>query len=155
MRCTAIRKLISLHIDNRLSSDEEKAFSSHVGTCPGCQEALEEAQAVHKLFTSAERLSAPYGFTTRVMAGIRAEEPSLWWAIFTHRPLVLRAMEWGFALIVIVSGLLFGNLLVPERVPPQGHVSIQESFSLDLFQAVPPGSLSGAYVALAEANHEK
>lgn len=155
MRCAEIRKLISLYIDDRLSPDEREAFSSHIRTCSGCQGALGEAQAVHGLLASAERFPAPYGFTTRVMSRITAEEPSPWWAVFTGRPLVLRAMEWGFALIVIVSGLLFGNLLVSERVPPQGPVSIQESFSLDLFQAAPPDSISAAYVALAEAPYEK
>ncbi|MGC1401424.1 MAG: zf-HC2 domain-containing protein [Thermodesulfobacteriota bacterium] len=155
MRCAEIRKLISLYIDDRLSPDEKEALSSHTRNCSGCQEALEEARAVHELFASAERFSAPYGFTTRVLANLETESLSPWWAIFTRRPLILRVMELGFALIVVVSGLHFGNLLVPERVPPQRPMSVQESFSLDLFQATPPDSISGAYVALAEASHEK
>lgn len=155
MRCAEIPKLISLYIDDRLGRDEKEAFSSHIRNCAGCSQVLEEEKAVHELLASCERFSAPYGFTTRVMASITTEEPSPWWAVFTRRPLVLRAMEWGFALIAIVSGLLFGNLLVPDRIPSQGPVSIQESFSLDLFQAAPPDSISGAYVALAEAPHEK
>ena len=155
MRCAEIRKLISLSIDDRLSPDEKESLSSHIRNCSGCKEALEEERAVHELFASAERFSAPYGFTTRVLANLETESSSPWWAVFTRRPLVLRAMELGFALIVIVSGLLFGNLLVPRRVPPQRPVSVQESFSLDLFQATPPDSISGAYVALAEAPYEK
>lgn len=155
MRCAEIRKQISSFIDDRLCPEVKEAFSSHIRACPGCQEALKEAQAIHSMLASGERFSAPYGFTTRVMARLTAEEPSPWWAVLTRRPMVLRAMEWGFALIVIVSGLLFGNLLVSERIPPQGPVSVQESFSLDLFQATPPDSISGAYVALAEAPNEK
>jgi anti-sigma factor RsiW len=155
MGCAKIRKLISLYIDDRLSPDEREAFTFHIRTCSGCQEEIEEARAVSELLASAERFSAPYGFNTRVMSRITAEEPSPWWTVLTRRPLVLRTMEWGFALIVIVTGLLFGNQLVPERVPPQGPVSVQESFSLDLFQAAPPDSISGAYVALAGTPYEK
>ena len=73
MHCAEIRKLISLYIDDRLSPDEKEAFSSHTRNCSGCQEALEEARAVHELFASAERFSAPYGFTTRVLANLETE----------------------------------------------------------------------------------
>ena len=155
MQCIGLRKLISSYIDGQLSPDEKEAFSSHIRNCSGCQKALEEARAVHELFASAERFSAPYGFTTRVMANLETESSSPWWAVFTRRPLILRAMELGFALIVIVSGLFFGNLLVPKQVPPQRPAGVQESFSLDLFQAAPPGSISGTYAALAEAPNER
>lgn len=155
MRCAEIRKMISLSIDERLSPDEKESLSSHIRNCSGCKEALEEERAVHELFASAERFSAPYGFSTRILANLETESPSPWWAVFTCRPLILRAMEWGFALIVIVSGLFFGNLLVADRVSPRQSITLQESFSLDLFQATPPDSISGAYVALAEANREK
>lgn len=154
MHCAEIRKQISSFIDDRLGRDEKEAFLSHMRNCTACRKVLEEEKAVHELLASAERFSVPYGFTTRVMANL-TEEPASWWAAFTRRPLILGAVEWGFALIVIVSGLLFGNLLVSERVPPQGPVSVQESFSLDLFQAAPPDSISGVYVALAEAANEK
>jgi anti-sigma factor RsiW len=155
MQCTELRKLISSYIDGQLRPDEKEALSSHIRNCSSCQEAVEEARAVHELFASAERFSAPYGFTTRVMASITAEEPSPWWAVFTRRPLVLRAMELGFALIVIVSGLVFGNLLVADRGAYGQSPTLQESFSLDLFQAAPPDSIAGAYVALAETGREK
>jgi anti-sigma factor RsiW len=155
MQCSGIKELISSYIDDQLGPGEKEDFSFHLRSCPGCREALEEAQAVHELFASAGRFSAPYGFTTRVMARLMTEEPSPWWAVFTGRPLVLRAMEWGFALVVIVSGLLLGNLLVPERVPPQRPVTIQESFSLDLFQAAPSDSIGSIYLTLAEATDEK
>ena len=155
MQCNELRKLIPSYIDGQLSPDEKEAFSSHIRNCSGCKDALEEERAIHELFASAERFSAPYGFTTRVLANLETESSPPWWAVFTRRPLILRAMELGFALIVIGSGLHFGNLLVPERVPPQRTMSVQESFSLDLFQATPPDSISGAYVALAEAPYEK
>jgi hypothetical protein len=64
-------------------------------------------------------------------------------------------LEGGFALIVIVFGLVLGNLVVPQQAPGPRLLDVQQSFSLDLFQAAPPDSISGAYVALTEAAHEK
>jgi predicted anti-sigma-YlaC factor YlaD len=155
MQCTEIRQLISSYIDDRLGLDEKKAFAFHIRNCSNCREELEEVQSVHELFTSAERFSAPYGFTTRVMARLETNEPSRWRAFLTLRPFALRVMEWAFAIIVVITGLLFGNLLTADKGPPAGQATIQESFSLDLFQATPPDSIGGVYVALAEATHEK
>jgi anti-sigma factor RsiW len=155
MGCSEIYKLISLYIDDRLSLDKRNAFSSHIRRCPGCRQVLEEDQAIHELFTSAERFSAPYGFATRVMANLETKEPSRFWAFFTFRPFVKRTMEVAFAIIVAMIGLLSGNLLTADRVSLLSPVTIQESFSLDLFQATPPDSIGGVYVALAEAPHEK
>ncbi len=155
MRCEEIRQLISLYIDDQLDRNKREAFSSHIRTCSGCQETLEETQAVQALFASTDRFSAPYGFTTRVMANLSAEAPSRWLAFFTLRPSFLRAIEVSLALIVVITGLLFGNLLTADRVAPKQPATIQESFYLDLFQATPPNSIGGAYVALAGASHEK
>ena len=155
MHCSGIRELISAYIDDQLGPEEKETFSCHVRSCSGCQEALEEVRSVHELFTSAERFSAPYGFATRVMASLETKEPSRWWAFFTLRPFTLRAMEVAFALIVVITGILFGPLLVADRVLPQRPVTIQESFSLDLFQSTPPDSIGGIYVALAETTNEK
>jgi anti-sigma factor RsiW len=155
MECTGIRKLISSSIDDQLSPDEKEVLSSHIRSCPNCKEALEESQAVHELFASAERISAPYGFTTRIMANLEAEAPSRVWAFFTFRPFFLRAVEVSFALIVVLTGLLFGNLLTADRISPKQPVTIQASFSLDLFQATPPDSIGSLYVTLAETTDEK
>jgi hypothetical protein len=64
-------------------------------------------------------------------------------------------MEWAFALVVVLTGVLLGNLLVSDRASPQQPLAIRESFSLDLFEATPSGSIGESYVALAETGHEK
>ena len=155
MQCSGIQELISSYIDGELGPEEKEAFSFHIRSCPGCREALEEFQSVHKLFASTERFSAPYGFTARIMANLETKEPSRLWAFFALRPFALRAMEVAFAFIVVLTGMLFGHLLVADRVFPQRPVTIQESFHLDLFQSTPPDSIGGIYVALAEAANEK
>jgi anti-sigma factor RsiW len=157
MKCSQIEKMISRYVDNDLGLEEKRLFELHIQECPGCKHELEEVRAVHELFTSAERFPAPYGFTTRVMANLEAKEPSWLWQLFTFRPFFLRAVEVAFALVVIVIGMVSGSVLVADRTSEKQAVqaTVQESFSLDLFEATPPGSIGGAYMQVMGAGDER
>jgi anti-sigma factor RsiW len=147
--------MISRYVDQDLDPDEKKALELHIGECPGCKEALEGQMAIHNLFSSAEKFEAPYGFATRVMARIEENEKRApFWGFFTLQPSFLRAVEVAFALVVIFIGMVSGNLLVAGRTPER-PLTVQESFSLDLFQATPPDSIGGVYVTLAGAADER
>jgi anti-sigma factor RsiW len=150
MKCSRIIKLISRYVDDDLGPNEKKAFTLHIRACSGCRQVLEETRAAHELFTSAERFEAPHGFTKRVLANLEAKEPSWLWGLFTVRPFFLRTAEVAFALVVLLVGIFSGNLLVADRTSERKVVqaSVQESFSLDLFQATPPDSIGGAYIRL-------
>ncbi len=157
MKCSEVKELISRYVDDDLGQDEKEVFTLHVRDCSACRKELEEIQAVHTLFTSAERFVAPHGFTTRVMARLEERQPSRFWGFLAfHRPLV-RVAEVAFALAVIFIGVFSGNLLVADRTSQRQvvQVTVQESFSLDLFQATPPGSVGGAYVSLMGAADER
>ncbi len=155
MKCSQIRKMISPFVDDELGPDQAKIFISHIQGCPACQESLEETMSIHQLFDPAERFEAPYGFATRVMARIEENEKSApFWGFFTLQPVFLRAVEVAFALIVVFIGMVSGNLLVTGRTPER-PMTVQESFSLDLFQATPPDSIGGVYVTLAGAADER
>jgi hypothetical protein len=73
------------------------------------------------------------------------------WQTFSAPPLVLRSLEVAFALIVIFLGIISGSLLVSGRADLQQQ-TVEDSFSLDLFQATPPGSVGGAYVSMVGGN---
>lgn len=157
MRCSQIRKIISPYVDDELTADEKKIFTSHIRECPACKEELEEMQTVHHLFASVERFEAPLGFATRVMA--RPEETeetglSLLRRLFVVRPLFLRTVEIAFAFVIMLIGMLSGNILVADRTPGT-HATIQETFSLDLFEAAPPDSIGGVYMKLAGTTYER
>ena len=147
--------MISRYVDQDLDPREEKTFELHLRECPECKEAVEWQMEVHHLFDSAERFEAPYGFATRVMARIEEDEKKApFWGFFTLQPSFLRAVEVAFALVVIFIGMVSGNLLVTGRTPER-PMTVQESFSLDLFQATPPDSIGGVYVRLAGATDER
>jgi anti-sigma factor RsiW len=155
MKCSQIKQWISRYVDQTLNPDEKEAFELHMGKCPDCKEAVEGQMAVHHLLASAERFEAPYGLATRVMARIEEDKKRApFWGFFTLQPTFLRAVEVAFALVVILIGMVSGNLLVSGKT--QGSpMTVQESFSLDLFQATPPDSIGGVYVTLAGAADER
>jgi anti-sigma factor RsiW len=157
MKCSQITKMVSRYIDNDLGPEEKRPFELHIQDCAGCRKELEEIRAVHELFASAEKFPAPHGFTTRVMANVEAKEPSWFWQLFTLRPFFLRTVEVAFALIIMIIGVFSGNLLVADRTSERQTVqaTVQESFSLDLFQTTPSDSVGGAYVRLMGAGDER
>lgn len=157
MKCSRITKMISRYVDDDLGPDEKKLFEFHIRDCSSCAKELEEMRAVHQLFASTERFEAPYGFATRVMANVEAKEPSRLRGLFTVRPLFLRAVEVAFALVVVIIGMISGSALVADRTSGRQavQVTVQESFSLDLFQAAPPGSIGSAYIQVVGVGDER
>ncbi len=150
MKCSKVKKMVSPYVDEELNPPEKRAFELHIDGCPVCKHALEEHVTVHHLFASVPRFEAPVGFSTRVMARLQAEEKTRFswlWQLFILRPFFLRAVEVAFALVVILIGMISGNMLVGERAPER-QVSMEEFFSLGLFQATPPDSIAGVYVSL-------
>lgn len=150
MRCSRIRKMISGYVDDELKPEDRRAVVLHVEVCDACRKELEETRQVKQLFASAKRFEAPYAFAERVMARIgEAEERPLprLRRIFTGQPLFVRAAQVAFALVVILVGLVSGNMLTASR-PAEQQQAVQDTFSLDLFQAAPPGSIGGIYVSM-------
>jgi anti-sigma factor RsiW len=155
MDCIKARRLLSASIDNQLKPDESEEFVCHLQACESCSRELKELFSIHELFESAERYQAPYGFATRVMANLEAGEPSWLWGVFNLRPFFLRTVEVAFALIIMIIGVISGNLLVTDRAVPQREASVEQSLSLDVFQATPPDSIAGIYVMMMGVRDER
>jgi anti-sigma factor RsiW len=149
-----MKELISRHVDDRLQPDEQVSFDLHIRGCPACRKILEETRALHQMFVSAQRFPAPYGFATRVLANLEEKEGSRLRSLLSIRPFFLRAAQVAFALVVMTIGIISGNLLLAERTNPIGQTAVQETFSLDLFQATPPDSIGGIYNTLMRPSHE-
>jgi anti-sigma factor RsiW len=146
MNCRHARKMISRYVDDELRPEEKKDLDAHIRSCASCREELEETRVLNRLFASAQRFPAPYGFSTRVLASLQEKE---------RRPFILRAAQVASVLVVMAIGIISGNLLLAERPANRGQAAVQETFSLDLFQATPPDSIGGIYNTLMRANHEK
>jgi anti-sigma factor RsiW len=149
MRCSK-RKLISPYIDGELNKDKRSLLESHLNGCRECARELEELQKIHMLLAGAEPFEVPHGFSTRVLANIRAKEKRRS-ADFVH---ILKTLTEGFAvLVLIVVGIILGSYLSKTLAPEKGNVVA--SLSLDIFAPAPPDSVGGVYIAMMETNNEK
>jgi anti-sigma factor RsiW len=139
-------KLISAYLDKELGLGEKTAFEAHVKGCSSCSHTLEEMRSLRAAFANVERHSAPYGFATRVMARTaELEKKKAPWLV----PFFVRFAEAAVLLIVITVGILAGKVMT-NNPPATTTTTIASSFSLDVFDATPPGSLGGAYLAMTE-----
>jgi len=144
-------KLISAYLDNEVGLGEKAEFEAHVQGCNRCSQSLEELRSLRAAFSTKQRHQAPYGFATRVMARTRElEKRQIPW----HVPLIMRFAEAAVLLVVITVGILAGRV-VTSASSATNTPTIVSSLSLDMFDATPPGSLGGAYLAMTEARNEK
>jgi anti-sigma factor RsiW len=144
-------KLISEYLDKEMGLGEKTAFETHLQGCNSCSHSLEEMRSLRAAFANAEQHQAPYGFAARVMARTAEFEKkkSPWFVPFS-----LRFAEAAVLLIVITVGILAGRIMTSSSLAAQ-TTNIASSFSLDLFDAAPPGSLGNAYLAMTEVRNEK
>ena len=155
MKCKHAKKMISQYMDDELSPSRKSDIESHIRSCASCRDALDEARALHLLFSSAERFAAPYGFAARVLANLGEKEAPRIPRLLGFRPLFLRAAQAALAVVVMTIGIVSGSLLLTERTDSLGQTAVQETFSIDLFQATPPGSIGGIYNTLMRPSYEK
>lgn len=143
-------KLISAYLDKELRLREKAAFEAHVQECASCQQALEEMRSMRAAFVKAERYPAPYGFATRVVARTaELEKKKTPWFV----PIFVRFAEAAVLLIVITVGILAGKIMTNSSSVTTTNIA--SSLSLDMFDATPPGSPGGAYLAMTEVRNEK
>jgi hypothetical protein len=69
-------------------------------------------------------------------------------------PLFIGFAEAAILLIVITMGIVAGKVMT-NGSPAVMTTNMASSLSLELFEATPPGSLGGAYLAMTEAKNEK
>jgi hypothetical protein len=149
MRCGKT-KLASPYIDGELEGEEKTLFEAHLRGCLECSRRIEGIRTTRALFANAERCKAPCGFSARVMAKAAERETKR----FPLFPLWAKFAEVTVVLVMITVGILSGRFLT-NSIMGQRTVNIASSFSLEIFEPAPPGSLGGAYLALMEAGNEK
>jgi anti-sigma factor RsiW len=145
-------KLISVYLDEELQGNERIALESHVQGCAECGAALQDMRSLRAAFANRPRYQAPYGFATRVMARTAEVErkKSPWYV-----PIFVRFAEAAVLMMVITVGIFAGRVMTNNAPAATQTTTIASTLSLDTFDATPPGSLGGAYLAVMEARNEK
>ena len=149
MKCTKAHKLMSAALDGELSGSEQELLAAHLKQCVACGKEYQAFQEMHRLLRQAKAYSAPPYLASRVMARLDSVEtrPSWapWWANFAEALVLLMVIGIG-----VLSGNLFSNSLRITYLD-NGIASM----SLEIFDAAPPESLGGAYLAMLEVSSEK
>jgi anti-sigma factor RsiW len=142
--------LISAYLDNELQGTEKAAIEAHLLGCSRCSAALAEMRSLRAAFAKSEHHPAPYGFATRVMARTaELEKKKIPWLV----PVFTRFAEAAVLVIVIIVGIALGKVMTNSSSATTTNIA--SSLSLDLFDAAPPGSLGGAYLAMTGVGNEK
>ena len=149
MKCSKAKRLASPHLDGELGSGLKQSVESHIANCGKCSIEFDEAMKLRELIAQTERFKAPYGFATRVMANANAGKAArrAWMPIFA------KFAETIVILVMVAVGIISGSFLINELAPKNN--SMTSSFSLEMFEPAPPGSIGGAYLAMMETGHEK
>jgi len=150
MKCLKSKKIISSYVDGELSMDEKVLLESHMNECSSCSRELEEMKSLHELFVNAEKFNAPYGFDTRVMANVNQCRPRGSSLI----PLFVRVAEMIVVIVIIITGIISGSFMMISLMPQRAE-NITSSFSIEIFDAVPPDSVGGIYLSMMEVRNEK
>ena len=144
-------KLISAYLDQEVGLAEKNDFEAHVQGCSSCSHTLKEMRSLRAAFAKSEHHPAPYGFATRVIARTAdLEKKKTPWFV----PFFTRFAEAAVLLIVIIVGIAAGKVMT-NGSSTTTTTNIASSLSLDVFDAAPPGSLGGAYIAMMEVKNEK
>ena len=148
MKCLKAER-ISAYLDNALEEKERASLEAHMKDCAQCAQALAEMQSIQQAFSAARRFQAPY--VTRVLERTaeldRKKAP---WFV----PMFAKLAEAAVLVLVIAIGTAAGTFIT-KSLAARNAANLASSMSLDLFDATPPGSLGGAYLAMTEADHEK
>jgi anti-sigma factor RsiW len=144
-------KLISAYLDQEVGLGEKTAFEAHMQVCSSCSHTLEEMRSLRAAFAQVERHPAPFGFATRVIAQTaELEKKKAPW----HVPFFVKFAEAAVLLVIITVGILAGSIMTNSSQAGK-TMSVESTLSLDVFDATPPGSLGGAYLAMTEVRNEK
>jgi len=149
MKCTKAHKLMSASLDGELSVSEQELLAAHLKQCVACGKEYHAFQEMHRLLRHAQPFSAPPYLASRIMARLDTVETQPFFA-----PLWANFAEALVILMVIGIGVVSGNL-ISNSMGLRNFDNGVASMSLEIFDATPPESLGGAYLAMLEVSNEK
>jgi len=166
MRCRKIISYLNAYADGELSEKKCCLVEAHLAKCDSCRRRLAEIRALDEQFRQALPVPpVPDGLTSRIMAGVRARQrtkdtrstmPFPNWnplqLIFgLSTPMKLATCAAVF--IALVLATFFGGGIMTGRrsVAMQPNTNL---YGLEWFEPAPPGTISSAYIAMAEQVHE-
>ena len=157
MRCSEVENAIETFLDGTLAPHIREEVERHLDSCAGCRQTLDRRRRLTALLQSVHVPPVPGAFADAVMARalrVQASRPACgdaWLQTFA-----MRAAAAAMLFIGLGTGA-FMALGLREKAP--GSVPFQptltETYNLEALSDAPDGSLSQAYLVLADAGERK
>lgn len=159
MRHKSIQKKLLRYLEKDLPESEQREIQNHLQSCQICQDDLKYLETLWQINRSDGRLTAPPFLWTRISAEFRADEKhSLFDGVKSSIPRVLQsAILIGILFLTLIGGIKLGNMITLST-DDRSAVQIDDyadSFGLNYFEILPPGSIDDQVLALTESEMQK
>jgi predicted anti-sigma-YlaC factor YlaD len=162
MKCPQVQKRLSAFQDGELDPQEEERVKGHLENCSACRDRYEEMEKVWQALGDSREIIPDPGFYGQLVKKINERYETRfpvgfqWLFQFFSSP-------WAAATLTIAGiliGTFLGNFLVKNDLYslPQYQVAHSQAaievFSLRAFDPIPPGTLGGTYLRMANYGEE-
>lgn len=117
MKCTEIRELLSLYIDNMLDENQVREVEEHLSSCDACRKEYNELKEIMELIGQAEMIPVPDEFSFRMKKALREEKQKMIDEGLIARPLkkkkqwrIITSIAAVFA-VGVISFSIYDNIL--------------------------------------------
>jgi len=146
MKCSRIKKKISVYLDGEMPEQEREVISQHLQQCEECRRELTALSAVRDAINTIDGMEAPPYFVTRLLQHIREQA----------RPVPFFQRIRGLAVtaataVAVVASLFIGNQAGKTlyrsiaQTPEPVIAETNNIFGVSAFEEFPDGSLSDIY----------
>jgi anti-sigma factor RsiW len=162
MKCPQVQDRLSAFQDGELHSQEQERVSRHLESCSACRERYTEMEKVWQALGDLKEILPEPGFYGLLVEKINESGEARIRAGFQWFFQFFSSSWAAFALLFvgILTGTLLGNIAVKDDLLPfwqnqRTHSQAAvEVFSLKAFDPIPPGTLGGRYLQIANYEGE-
>ncbi len=155
MNCRTTVQRLNPYLDGELSAEEAAVVEEHLAACPQCRAELDDLRRINGALEALGGMAAPADFARRVRgAADRRRKPIRLFGVVGGRR--SRALARLAAALVMAAGLWTG-LMAGDSAFRSRDTSdevdaetAEFELSMDLFSAVPAGSLADVYLTFVD-----
>lgn len=161
--CRIIRNKLSAYQDRELNPTEAAMVENHLLSCEACKKRYAVFLQTYGRLKKLPDIEPTSDFSRQIVEkATQTSQP--WWARIPGGLLPAPAVVVSLVLVGILTGVLLGNSITTRQVnsPPLIAPYTDSALTLasvQVFDAVPPGSFAGGFIRLAtytpETNHAK
>jgi predicted anti-sigma-YlaC factor YlaD len=157
MKCSQVKDRLSAFQDGELKLREQERVREHLQSCSGCRERYAEMENVWQALGDLKEISPEPEFYGQLVKKINEPHETRFPAGF-HWLYQFFSSSWATCALLfigIIAGTFLGNIVAKSDLFPfwenqfTHSQATTEVFSLRTFDPIPPGTLGGRYLQMA------